>query len=50
MAKLLALDDRAAAIEYRLIAAGIAVAMIAEANGLGTLLDASFTSVSTHLD
>ena len=50
MSKLLALDDTAAAIEDRPIAAGIAVAMIAEANGLGTLLTASFKSVSTHLN
>ena len=40
---------RATAIEYGLIAAGIAVAIIAVVNGLGTQLNATFTSVSTQL-
>ena len=39
----------ATAIEYGLIAAGIAVAIIAVVNGLGTQLNATFTSVSTQL-
>jgi pilus assembly protein Flp/PilA len=37
------------AIEYSLIAAGISVAIIAVVNGLGTKLNATFTSVSTQL-
>lgn len=39
-------DSGATAIEYGLIAAGIAVAIIAIVNGLGTKLNATFTSVS----
>jgi pilus assembly protein Flp/PilA len=43
-------DDRAAtAIEYGLIAAGIAVAIIATVQGLGTQLNATFSSVSSAL-
>lgn len=44
--------DRSAAtaIEYGLIAAGIAVAIIVVVNGLGTQLNAAFTSVSTQLN
>jgi pilus assembly protein Flp/PilA len=42
-------DSGATAIEYGLIAAGIAVAIIAVVNGLGTQLNATFTSVSTQL-
>lgn len=42
-------EDGATAIEYGLIAAGIAVAIIAVVNGLGTSLNASFQSVSTQL-
>lgn len=43
-------DDRGAtAIEYGLIAAGISVAIIAVVNGLGTQLNAKFTSISTQL-
>ena len=37
------------AIEYGLIAAGISVAIIAVVNGLGTQLNATFTSISTQL-
>ena len=37
------------AIEYGLIAAGISVAIIAVVNGLGTALNAKFTSISTQL-
>ena len=37
------------AIEYGLIAAGISIAIIAVVNGLGTQLNATFTSVSTQL-
>jgi pilus assembly protein Flp/PilA len=42
-------DSGATAIEYGLIAAGIAVAIIAVVNGLGTQLNATFSSVSTQL-
>lgn len=37
------------AIEYGLIAAGIAVAIIATVEALGTALNATFTSVSSAL-
>lgn len=45
------LNDQSAAtaIEYGLIAAGIAVAIIAVVNGLGTQLNTTFSSVSTQL-
>jgi pilus assembly protein Flp/PilA len=39
----------ATAIEYGLIAAGIAVAIIAVVQGLGTKLTSTFTSVSNAL-
>jgi len=39
----------ATAIEYGLIAAGISIAIIAAVNGLGTQLNATFTSISTQL-
>ena len=39
----------ATAIEYGLIAAGIAVAIIAVVNGLGTKLKTTFSSISTQL-
>jgi pilus assembly protein Flp/PilA len=39
----------ATAIEYGLIAAGIALAIIAAVNGLGTSLNTNFTSISTSL-
>ena len=39
----------ATAIEYGLIAAGIALAIIAAVNGLGTTLNTQFTSISTSL-
>ena len=43
-------DDRGAtAIEYGLIAAGIAVAIIAVVQGLGTSLNTTFSSVSGAL-
>ena len=42
-------ESGATAIEYGLIAAGISVAIIAAVNGLGTKLNATFTSVSTQL-
>jgi len=53
MAKLFArfLQDQtgATAIEYGLIAAGIALAIIAVVNGLGSNLNTMFTSVNTSL-
>ena len=39
----------ATAIEYGLIAAGISVAIIAVVQGLGTKLNATFSSVSSAL-
>jgi pilus assembly protein Flp/PilA len=42
-------NSGATAIEYGLIAAGISVAIIAVINGLGTSLNAKFTSISTQL-
>ena len=42
-------DSGATAIEYGLIAAGIAVVIIAVVNGLGTKLNTKFTSISTQL-
>ncbi len=42
-------DQGATAIEYGLIAAGIAVAIIAVVQGLGTNLNTTFSSVSTAL-
>jgi pilus assembly protein Flp/PilA len=42
-------NSGATAIEYGLIAAGISVAIIAVVNGLGSTLNAKFTSISTQL-
>ena len=42
-------EGAATAIEYGLIAAGIAVAIIAAVQGIGTALNTTFTSVSTGL-
>jgi pilus assembly protein Flp/PilA len=42
-------ESGATAIEYGLIAAGIALAIIAVVNGLGTSLNDKFTSISTSL-
>ncbi len=42
-------ENGATAIEYGLIAAGIAVAIIAVVQGLGTNLNSTFSSVSTAL-
>ena len=39
----------ATAIEYALIAAGIAVVIIAAVNSVGTALNTTFTSVQTNL-
>jgi pilus assembly protein Flp/PilA len=43
-------ETAATAIEYGLIAAGISVAIIAVVNGLGTKLNATFSSISTALE
>jgi pilus assembly protein Flp/PilA len=48
-ARFLKNQDGATAIEYGLIAAGIAVAIIATVSGLGTQLKATFTSVDNAL-
>jgi len=42
-------ESGATAIEYGLIAAGIAVAIIAVVNTLGTTLNTKFDSISTQL-
>jgi pilus assembly protein Flp/PilA len=42
-------ESGATAIEYGLIAAGISIAIIAAVNGLGTQLNATFTTVSSSL-
>jgi pilus assembly protein Flp/PilA len=42
-------ETAATAIEYGLIAAGIALAIIAVVNGLGTTLNTKFTSIHTSL-
>jgi pilus assembly protein Flp/PilA len=42
-------EGGATAIEYGLIAAGIAVAIIAAVNTLGTNLGTTFTNLSTQL-
>jgi pilus assembly protein Flp/PilA len=42
-------ESGATAIEYGLIAVGIAIAIIAAVNGVGTAVSSVFTSVSTSL-
>ena len=42
-------ESAATAIEYGLIAAGIALAIIAVVNGLGSNLKTKFTSINTSL-
>ena len=42
-------ESGATAIEYGLIAAGIALAIIAAVNGLGTTLNTQFTSINSSL-
>ena len=39
----------ATAIEYGLVASGIALAILSVVNGIGTKLSAKFTSISTQL-
>ena len=50
LARFLADETGATAIEYGLIAAGISVAIIAVVQGLGSKLNATFTSVSNALN
>jgi len=47
--KFLADESAATAIEYGLIAAGIALAIITAVNGVGTRLSTKFTAISTAL-
>ena len=47
--KFLADETGATAIEYGLIAAGIALAIIAVVNGLGSNLNTMFSSINTSL-
>ena len=42
-------ESAATAIEYGLIAAGIALAIIAAVNGLGTKLNSKFSSINSSL-
>lgn len=42
-------DDGISAIEYALLAAGIAVLVLTAASDLGTAVDARFTDVATDL-
>jgi pilus assembly protein Flp/PilA len=42
-------ESGATAIEYGLIAAGIAIAIITAVQGVGTQLNTNFTKVSTEL-
>ena len=42
-------ESAATAIEYGLIAAGIALAIIAVINGLGSKLNTKFTAINTSL-
>jgi len=49
VAKFLADQSGATAIEYGLIAAGISLAIIAAVNGLGSTLNTKFSSINTSL-
>ena len=42
-------ESGATAIEYGLIAAGISIVILAAVNGLGTTLNAKFTSINDSL-
>ena len=42
-------ESGATAIEYGLIAAGIAIAIITAVNGVGSQLSTNFTAISTSL-
>jgi pilus assembly protein Flp/PilA len=47
--KFLSSDSGATAIEYGLIAAGIALAIIVAVNTLGTTISGAFSSINTSL-
>lgn len=47
--KFLSDQSGATAIEYGLIAAGIALAIIAAVNGLGSTLNTNFTNINSSL-
>jgi len=47
--RFLADESGATAIEYALIATGIAIAIIAAVQGVGTKLKTNFTTISTSL-
>ena len=49
ISKFLSDESGATAIEYGLIAAGIALAIIAVVNGLGSTLNTQFSSISTSI-
>jgi pilus assembly protein Flp/PilA len=49
IARFLSDEGGATAIEYGLIAAGIAVVIIAVVNGLGSTLSTNFSSINTQL-
>jgi pilus assembly protein Flp/PilA len=49
IARFIADQSGATAIEYGLIAAGISVVIIATVNGIGTKLNTKFTAISTQL-
>jgi pilus assembly protein Flp/PilA len=49
IARFLADESGATAIEYGLIAAGISIAIIVAVNGLGTNLNNKFTAINTSL-
>jgi pilus assembly protein Flp/PilA len=49
LSKFFADESGATAIEYGLIAAGIALAIIAVVNGLGSNLNTKFTSINSSL-
>jgi len=42
-------ESAATAIEYSILAAGIALVIVAAVNGIGTILNTTFTSVQTGL-
>jgi pilus assembly protein Flp/PilA len=49
IAKFLADQSGATAIEYCIIAAGISIVIVVAVNGIGTKLNGSFTSVNSSL-
>ena len=49
LAKFVADESGATAIEYGLIAAGISIAILAAVNGLGSNLNTMFKSINTSL-